>query len=77
MLPVCRRYCRLCARPKSSEPSHAPTGCHPPKMTTARAMKPRPETMSRLNMWISPMDMYAPPMAASTPQRMTQMYCVR
>ena len=53
--------------PKRSVATNAQPGRHLPKMTAARAMKPRPLVMFSENLPVKPIERNAPPSAASTP----------
>ena len=58
-------------RPKNRHASSVCTGRHLPKISAARAMKPRPDVMLRVNSDDWPIDRYAPPIAASAPDSST------
>src|SRR5215207_10447904 len=66
-----RRCASAVEKPNSSAPASAPNGRQLPKITAARAMKPRPAVISSLNEPNRPIDRYTPPTAASAPEAVT------
>ena len=67
VLRIVSRFCRLVAKPNRSAASAARIGSHRPKMTAARAMKPRPAVMSLPNWGTETSVKYAPPIPAMAP----------
>src|SRR4051794_11044404 len=63
--------------PNSSAASVAPTGLHRPKISAARAMKPRPLVMLLLKLPTAPIVRNAPPTPATTPASSTLRYRVQ
>ena len=60
-------------KPNRHAAPNAPNGRHFPKISAARAMNPRPPVMFSLNECVKPIERYAPPIAASMPDTVTQM----
>ncbi len=69
--------CRFVANPNSSAASVARSGCHRPKITAARAMKPIPLVISLLKAPTESSVKYAPPMPATAPASTTVQNRVR
>jgi hypothetical protein len=58
---------RAVEKPKRRQAAKAPPGRQLPKISAARAMKPRPEVIFSVKWCEKPIERYAPPIAASTP----------
>ena len=69
--------CKAFAAPNSNDAAHAPAGVHPPKISAAKAMNPRPLVMSGSNAGTDSNVKYAPPMPAIAPPIITAVYRVR
>ena len=65
------RWARALEKPNRRQAAAAPNGRQFPKITAASAMNPRPAVMFSLNELTNPIERYAPPAAASMPERMT------
>src|SRR5437870_10269341 len=65
------------ANPNSRHASIVCTGRHLPKMSAASAMKPRPAVILRVKSDDWPIERYAPPTPASTPESTTPIYRMR
>ena len=65
------RCARALGKPNRRQAAAAPNGRQLPKITAASAMNPRPAVMFSLNELTKPIERYAPPQAASMPERTT------
>src|SRR5688500_5353599 len=65
---------RASVRPKNRHANMTGTGFHLPKIRAASAMNPRPAVIPRVNKDDCPIERYAPPAAANTPERITARY---
>src|SRR6478672_10713108 len=61
-------------KPKNKQESSTGTGRHFAKINAAKAMKPRPAVIFRVNKDDWPVDKYAPPAAARIPEIITAIY---
>src|SRR6266850_560376 len=64
-------------RPNKRQARRVCTGRHLPKIKAASAINPRPEVMLRVNSDDWPIERYAPPIPASTPDSNTPAYLIR